>query len=292
MKKFVFFLAVLLAGCQEDTINPTSFGTIWGVVTNTDGQAVAGAQVETSPSSSIVLTDSSGQFTIEGVAAGEYAVTVRLVNFKNESATVTVVEDHTAQVVLSLEPRASSLGRLSGTLRDAVSNELLSRASITTNPPSEALITGTDGQFAIDSLPVGDYTVIVEKHGYASDSVAVAVQEGKATPVAMLLNPADATAFNVPVQPEPSVAAREQPSSLTLRWSIERPRADTELRYDVLLYTTDQPEARTFGENLTDTQLEITSLTPDQTYLWQVIVHDDRGYRTVGDVWAFRTGVE
>ena len=290
MKKFVFGFMILLAACQEDTINPTPFGTLSGVVTNTSGEATAGARVETSPTSSIVLTDSAGQFTIEGVAAGEYAVTAKLADFKNESVTVTVSEDHTTQVVLSLEPRASSLGGLSGTLRDAVSDEPVVGASITTHPPSVALITNADGQFAIDSLAIGDYTVIVEKHGYAYDSIAVAVQESKVTPVAMLLNPADVTAFNVPTQPEPSVAAREQPSDLALRWSIQRPRAEATLRYEVRLYTNDQPEARILGESLVDTQLEVTNLAPDQTYLWQVIVHDDQGYRTVGDVWTFRTG--
>ena len=191
---------------------------------------------------------------------------------------------------MSLEPRASSLGSLSGTLSDAVSNQPVAGASITTDPPSVALITGLAGQFAIDSLAVGNFTVIVEKFGYTTDSVAVAVQESKATPVAMLLNPADATAFNVPVQPQPSSAAREQPADLTLKWTIERPRAEAELRYDILLYTTEQPEARTLGKGLTDPQLTVSGLHPNQTYLWQVIVYDERGYRTVGDVWTFRTG--
>lgn len=95
---------------------------------------------------------------------------------------------------------------------------------------------------------------------------------------------ADITAFNVPVQPEPSVAAREQPSDLILQWTIERPRAEAELRYEVRLYTADQPEARTLGGGLTDTQLELTGLDSDQMYLWQVIAHEDQGYRTVGDV--------
>ena len=292
MKKLIVGFMILLAACQEDTINPTPLGTLRGTVVSTQGGTLIGAQIETSPASSIVLTDSIGQFMIEGVAAGEYTVTAKLADFKNESVTVTVAEDHTAQVVLSLEPRASSLGSLSGTLRDAVSGQTLAAASITTHPPSVALITGPDGRFVIDSLSVGDYTVVVEKHGYASDSVAVAVKEGKATPVAMQLSPADITAFNVPTQPEPSVAAREQPADLTLRWTVERPRADATLHYDVLLYTTDQPEARRLGQGLTDAQVDVAGLEANQTYLWQVIVHDDQGHRTVGDVWTFRTGAE
>ena len=289
MKKFAFILAVLLSACQETTINPTAVGTLRGSVISTLGEPVANARIETSPASSVVLTDSAGHFSIEGIQAGEYTVTAKLATFRNETVTVTVAENQTTQVVFSLEPRASSLGSLFGTLLDGISNQPIAGASITTNPPSVALITGPAGQFAIDSLAVGNYTVIVEKFGYTTDSVAVAVQESKVTPVAMLLNPADATAFNVPVQPQPSSAAREQPSDLTLRWSIERPRAEAQLRYDVLLYTADQPQARTLGQAQTDTQLEVSGLNPDQTYLWQVIVHDEQNRRTVGDVWTFRT---
>ena len=289
MKKFALILAVLLSACQETTINPTAVGTLRGSVISTLGEPVANARIETSPASSVVLTDSAGHFSIEGIQAGEYTVTAKLATFRNETVTVTVAENQTTQVVFSLEPRASSLGSLFGTLLDGISNQPIAGASITTNPPSVALITGPAGQFVIDSLAVGNYTVIVEKFGYTTDSVAVAVQESKATPVAMLLNPADATAFNVPVQPQPSSAAREQPSDLTLRWSIERPRAEAQLRYDVLLYTADQPQARTLGQAQTDTQLEVSGLNPDQTYLWQVIVHDEQNRRTVGDVWTFRT---
>ncbi len=288
MRPFVFAFAILLlSACQETTINPVAVGSLQGSVTNTLGEAIANARVETSPASSVVLTDSLGQFVIEGITAGQYTVTAKLATFRSETLTVTVAANQTTQVVFTLEPRASSLGSLSGTLFDAINNQPVANASITTNPPSVALITGPTGQFTIDSLAVGNYTLIVEKFGYTSDSVAVAVQENKTTPVAMLLTPADAT-VNVPVQPQPSVAAREQPIDLTLRWTIDRPRAEAQLRYEVLLYTAEQPEARVLGSNLTETSLEVSGLAPERNYLWQVIVYD-QGRRTVGEVWTFRT---
>ncbi len=290
MKKLVLILAVLLAACQETTINPVAVGTLRGSVSSTFGEAVANARVETSPASSVVLTDSSGQFVIEGISAGEYTVTAKLASFRNETVSITVAAAQTTQVIFSLERRASSLGSLFGTLFDGINNQPVAGASITTNPPSVALITGPTGQFVIDSLAVGNYTVIVEKFGYTTDSVAVAVNENKVTPVAMLLNPADITTVNAPAQPQPTTAAREQPVDLTLRWTIEHPRADAQLRYEVLLYTADEPEAHTLGSGLTSTSLEVTGLAPDRNYLWQVIVRDEQGRRTVGDVWTFRTG--
>ena len=288
MRQIVFAFAILLlSACQETTINPVAMGTLRGSVTSTFGEAVANARVETSPASSVVLTDSAGQFVIEGINAGEYTVTAKLATFRNETLTVTVAANQTTQAVFSLEPRASSLGSLSGTLLDAVSNQPIASASITTNPPSVALITNAAGQFAIDSLATGNYTLIVEKFGYAPDSVAVAVQEDKTTPVTMLLNPADVI-VNVPTQPQPTIAAREQATDLTLSWTIERPRAEAQLRYEVLLYTSNQPEARVLGTGLTDTNLEVSGLDSARNYLWQVIVHDQHR-RTVGDVWTFRT---
>ncbi len=290
MRHLIFaFAIVLLTACQETTINPVAVGTLQGSVTSPSGEAVANARVETSPASSVVLSDSLGQFLIEGISAGEYTVTAKLTSFRSETLTVTVAANQTTQVVFTLEPRASSLGSLSGTLFDGINNQPVAGASITTRPPSVALITGPTGQFAIDSLAVGNYTVIVEKFGYTTDSVAVAVNENKVTPVAMLLNPADVTTVNVPAQPQPTIAAREQPVDLTLRWVVERPRAEAQLRYEVLLYTAEQPEARVLGNNLTDTNLEVANLDSARNYLWQVIVHD-QGRRTVGDVWTFRTG--
>lgn len=290
MRRLFFVFAMLsLTACQETTINPVAVGTLRGNVNDAFGEAVANARVETSPASSVVLTDSTGQFIIEGIPAGEYTVTAKLASFRNETLTVTIAAGQTAQVVLSLEARASSLGSLFGTLFDGINNQPVAGASITTRPPSVALITGPTGQFVIDSLAVGNYTVIVEKFGYTTDSVAVAVNENKVTPVAMLLNPADVTTVNAPAQPQPTVAAREQPVDLTLRWTIERPRADAQLRYEVLLYTADEPEARTLGSGLTTTSLEVTGLASQRNYLWQVIVRDELGRRTVGDVWTFRT---
>ena len=289
MRHIIFTFAILLlSACQETTINPVAVGTLRGSVTSTFGEAVANARVETSPASSVVLTDSAGQFVIEGINAGEYTVTAKLAAFRNETLTVTVAANQTTQVAFSLEPRASSLGSLFGTLLDAISNQPVASASITTNPPSVALITGPTGQFAIDSLATGNYTVMVEKFGYAPDSVAVAVNENKVTPVAMLLTPADVTTVNVPAQPQPTIAAREQPLELTLQWVVERPRAEAQLRYEVLLYTSNQPEARVLGTGLTDTNLEVSGLDSARNYLWQVIVHD-QGRRTVGEVWTFRT---
>ncbi len=289
MRHIIFaFIILLLAACQETTINPVAVGSLQGSVTNTLGEAIANARVETSPASSVVLTDSAGQFLIEGISAGEYTVTAKLASFRSETLTVTVAANQTTQVGFSLEPRASSLGSLFGTLLDGINNQPVAGASITTRPPSVALITGPTGQFVIDSLAVGNYTVIVEKFGYTTDSVAVAVNENKVTPVAMLLTPADVTTVNVPAQPQPTIAAREQPVDLTLRWVVERPRAEAQLRYEVLLYTAEQPEARVLSSNLTDTNLEVSGLDSARNYLWQVIVHD-QGRRTVGEVWTFRT---
>ena len=289
MKKLFIGFIVLLMACQEDTINPEATGTLTGNVMNQQGEAMGNVQVETSPASSIVLTDSTGSFTIEGVAVGEYTVTAKLTNFKNESVKVTVSENQTTRVVISLESRAATQGSLSGTLLDAVSNQPVAGASITTHPPTVALITNGAGQFVIDSLPVGDYTIVAKKGGFQQDSVSVAVREGKPTPVTMLLTPSDPTAFNVPVQPQPAVAAREQPSSLTLQWSIDRPRTGAELRYDVLLYEADSPGGRVVAENVADTSLTVTDLGFDRAYFWQVIAKDERGNRTTGDLWTFRT---
>lgn len=69
---FIFFIT---SGCSEDLIETPSFGIITGkVVKKDDNQPLSQVKISTSPSTSLVYTDSNGNFTITQVPLGDYSV--------------------------------------------------------------------------------------------------------------------------------------------------------------------------------------------------------------------------
>lgn len=84
-------LLFLWAGCNENTIDPVFYGSIQGTaIYKSDGLPVMQAEVSTKPPSSITFTDSLGNFAINDVPEGEYAVVVKLEGFKNETKNIVV----------------------------------------------------------------------------------------------------------------------------------------------------------------------------------------------------------
>ena len=67
-----------------------SVGNIKGKVTDSNGQAIAGARVELEGTSAQTLTARDGSFTLNGVAAGEYNLTVTSGEYLPQAKTITV----------------------------------------------------------------------------------------------------------------------------------------------------------------------------------------------------------
>ncbi len=280
---------LLLVACQETTIEPQLFGSISGIITDDADQPLASAIIATIPPTSITRTDSIGQFIIEAVPEGEYTVTAEKGGYLNENASILVNATQSAQLIIGLTKKQVPLGSLQGTLLDALTNAPIVGANLTTQPPTVALLTDSNGQFSVDSLPEGNYTLIAKKAAYTKDSVAVAVSSGKATEVTLLMEPKTTTAFNVPVQPLPAARSEGHTDSVTLRWGIENRQAEADLQFEVLLYRSDGAEKQQVASQLLDTLLEVGNLSWNTTYFWQVVAHDQQGNTTTGELWSFTT---
>lgn len=290
MKKlFVVIVALWTAACQETTIEPEVFGSLSGIITNEANRPLSGAIVATIPPTSITRTDSVGQFLIEAVSEGDYTVTAEKNGYLSENATVRVQASQVAQLVISLTEKQAPLGTLQGTLLDAVTSTPITGANLTTQPPSVALLTDASGQFKVDSLPEGDYTLIAKKAGYIKDSVAVAVSPGKATDITLLMEPEVTTAFNLPVQPLPAARSEGHTDSVTLSWGVENRRLEADLQFDVLLYQSGETGGKSIASQLSDTSLAVYDLAWNTTYFWQVVAHDRLGNTTTGELWSFTT---
>lgn len=183
------WIMVILFACQENTIEPQNFGTIGGSVTNEEFNFLANVEITTVPPTSVVLTDSGGVFTIEGVAPGEYSVFAEMADYQRTSVKVSVVADQTSQAILTLPSESAMFGQLSGQVVDAVSSQPIYNVSITTRPPTSALLTDGQGRVVIDSVPEAVYTIVARRVGYLTDSITISLSAGRANPFALPLSP-------------------------------------------------------------------------------------------------------
>ena len=96
-------------GCGTRT---TLRGSILGTVVDSQtGIGVSGASIMTSPSTSTVLTDVNGTFSLPDVQPGVYTVTASAQDYNSNSVTVTIDSGLTGQTQLTLISQGGSFAR-------------------------------------------------------------------------------------------------------------------------------------------------------------------------------------
>ncbi len=108
--------------------------------------------------------------------------------------------------------------------------------------------------------------------------------------VSQFLTEGDGVSNHLPFAPTlvaPELNAEIDGTSTTLSWSASDIDGDT-LTYDVYLDTNEDPTTLV-SENLSETTFNATNLTAASTYYFKVVVKDDKGGVSVGQVWSFTT---
>ena len=85
----------------------------------------------------------------------------------------------------------SSRGAIDGLVRDFDSGNAVAGASVTTTPPSEALLTDEEGRFSLDDLEAGTYQITARRSGYLPSTVSVAVRESRTAQATIVLQAED-----------------------------------------------------------------------------------------------------
>jgi hypothetical protein len=85
----------------------------------------------------------------------------------------------------TIEPE--TFGNIEGQVQNSLTGEGISFASITTNPGTDAIITNEQGQFSINEISTGSYTIQAEKENYFSKTVRVSVNENRTTTAQILM---------------------------------------------------------------------------------------------------------
>jgi hypothetical protein len=100
----------------------------------------------------------------------------------------------------------------------------------------------------------------------------------------------EAVVNHLPFSPElvePAINTILNTTTATLGWNAADVDATDVLSYDVYLGTTNPPTSKV-KENVTVKTLAVT-LEPAKEYFWKVVVKDNKGGETIGQVWKFKT---
>jgi hypothetical protein len=100
----------------------------------------------------------------------------------------------------------------------------------------------------------------------------------------------DAVVNHLPFVPElvaPTQNVVLSTSSTTLKWNATDVDATDVLTYDIYFGTTANPTTK-IKENNTSKSFDVT-LEPTKEYFWKVVVKDNKGGETTGQIWKFKT---
>lgn len=189
----------------------------------------------------------------------------------------------------TVEPEV--FGSMSGTVLDADDNSIVSGAGVTTNPPTNAVLTDNSGKFHFNDIAAGDYVISITKSGYSKGTVSISVKEGRTSEAVILLTKSD-TENNTPYAPiniSPADEALNQPLSAKLTWSGKDPDKDDTLYYDVYLYEANSTSKTKAASAIKDTTYTVTGLKYNTTYIWQIIAKDKASLSANGLTWSFKT---
>ncbi|XIG94681.1 hypothetical protein C1N86_27650 (plasmid) [Priestia aryabhattai] len=168
----------------------TRFGTIAGQVTNSQTQqAIQGAFVEVLNAEGRVIattrTDEYGNFTLTGLLPGAYTLRVTADGFTLYTEQVIVTAGNTIRVLIPLTPKVN-VGSIVGRVINSETNQPIQGAKVVVLKGKDVVAVGyTDakGNFIINGLPAGTYTVLVTADGFESETQQVTVVAGETVSV-------------------------------------------------------------------------------------------------------------
>ncbi|QXP59763.1 carboxypeptidase regulatory-like domain-containing protein [Olleya sp. HaHaR_3_96] len=100
----LFFMLTVLISCSEDKVSLSGAGVITGkVVSKGENEPLENTKISTSPSTSIVFTNASGDFVINTASVGTYSIEAQKDGYLSKFESITVVEDNEVNVIFELD---------------------------------------------------------------------------------------------------------------------------------------------------------------------------------------------
>jgi M6 family metalloprotease-like protein len=145
------------------------------------GPVVAGAKVAIAGKSA--LTTALGSFSIAGVYAGSYTLTISKTGYLTMSTPGYQVSGSQGSLEFNLTPTYS----MSGTVRAGATGPVLSGATVTI--AGKSAVSTSYGTFSIAGIPAGSYTLTVSRTGYLTQTSTDFIVGGNQSNVSFYLSP-------------------------------------------------------------------------------------------------------
>jgi len=174
-------------GEGEEEEEEELLGTIAGTVTDSsNAEPIEGATVVVEGTELLATTDGNGDYEIDEVPVETYTVTASAEGYDDDSQSVTVIAGETSTADFALEPIPTT-GTIAGKVTDSSTGLAIEGATVTDG--TRSAITGVNGDYTIDDVPVGTYTVTASAAGYDDDSQSVTVIAGETSTADFTLEP-------------------------------------------------------------------------------------------------------
>lgn len=180
-------------------------------------------------------------------------------------------------------------GTLTGKVVQAETFVPIANAKISTNPNTSSVFTDSLGNFILENVPVGDYSVEARKEGFITRFEGVTISINETTNVVFELDPEEEenNPPEIPILISPEDNEDNQNLSVDLVWSCSDPEDDI-LTYKVTLRNAITDDIEVF-ENITDTIFTIDNLNYSTKYFWQVTANDGINTDVNSETHSFRT---
>ena len=187
-----------------------------------------------------------------------------------------------------IEPKL--YGSITGKVLTLADKKPLKNVLVRISPSGKSVTPDSLGNFKVDSLPVGPYSIQTSVDKYKTDLSSIDVEENKATSVLVYMVPDNNQ--NKPPLVATAVAPIDKSTgiqlSAVLRWKASDPDKDS-LRYSVVLFKEGQTTSVPIATGLHVDTLAVNNLEYETTYFWQVITSDSINAPVYGKVWSFKT---
>lgn len=182
-------LLSLIIGCQDAALGTIDIGTISGrVLDEVLLTGVPGVLITTSPGIASTLTDANGNFKIKDIPGDTYVISAVKNGYNDGTQNVSVTHGDATKVIIMIHHSADLTGTIRGTVYDENENRC-SGVNISTEPGTRVALTDASGDYVMDGIPEGEYTIIVKKPGYMRLTPAIYVKAGTDTTADFIIEP-------------------------------------------------------------------------------------------------------
>jgi len=165
-------------------------------------------------------------------------------------------------------------GIVKGRVVNKVSFEPIANAKISSSPVTSTVFTDDEGYFVVNDVPTGEYSFQAQKEGFLAKFEPANVSLNSTSQIVFELSVSSVNnkAPEVPSLTLPIDNATNQPITTKLTWTATDIDKDP-LTYTVTLKNATTDAVTTFAD-LKTASLDLTNLSYNTKYFWQVIVSD------------------